>query len=420
MKIAIVGSGGAGMTAAWLLDGSHDVTLFERNAVLGGHARTITVQKDGRTHWADEGFGWFSDPMYPRFMRLLELTAIPLRSVPVAASFTDRCKGRTLVMPPVGIFRLFAQLLSPSHLVDLIRLDRALRLAEPMVRERDKFVSWSEFAKRLPAAFARDVVTPLMAGPWGGSCERVQEFSAYTLMKYYVLHRPNPLSKYRWRVIRDGAASYIATIASALKTCTIHRNTAVVAFVPHENGWEVQDVHGARHHFDRVIMTTGAKDARQILKDVPTLDPVRSVLDRFEYYAARVATHSDPSYMPPRRADWQNANVSTDGRHSEMTFWIDPDGGSEVFVSYLGQEEPKNCHDIATFHLPLISPNHFRAQESLETMQGQRGLFFAGDWTRDIGCHEDAVESAIEVCRRIDASLPRLAEIAKPCGLPPP
>ena len=419
MKVAIIGSGGAGITAAWLLDGCHEVTLFERNQVLGGHAHTTVVERDGRTHYADDGFAWFSDTMYPKLMRLLELTGVPLRTVPLSLSFTHRHQGRTLVLPPEGGSGLLRQLTSPSDAIDLLRLEYAIRLAEPMVRKGDKSVTWGEFARRFPTTFVRDVLTPMMAGVWCGSHELASDFSAYTLMKYYVLHRPSLLSCYRWRVIRDGAASYIRTIADTLKTCTILRSTAITGFVPRQQGWILQDSHGRLHEFDYVIMATGARDAHAILKDTPMLEGVSAILNRVKYYTTRVATHSDPSYMPTNHAQWKTANISTNGIRAALTVWTDAHRGSHVFPSYIDDQEPKECYNISTFHLPFFSPEHYCLQDKLAEVQGQKHLWFAGDWTRDIGCHEDAIESAFQACQRIDPTLPRLAELASRCQIPP-
>lgn len=420
MNIAIIGSGGAGMTSAWLLDGQHSVTIFERNPSLGGHAHTTVVERDGRVHYADDGFGWFSDVLYPKFMRLLELNQVPLRTVSLAVSFTQQHIQRTLVMPPAGMVEMLRQLMRPLHLRDLLYLERTIRLAAPMVKARDTSLSWAEFLEkiRLPQQFCKEILTPMVVGSWGGPTERALEYSAYAVMKYYVYHRPNLLYRYHWRVIRDGAASYIERVARGLKTCTFRTGTAVRRFIPRAQGWTIEDEHGARHDFDQVIVATGASDAQKILKDTPSLEDVQAALGGFEYYTSRVATHSDPAWMPPDRREWRNANIFTDGQRSGLTIWTDAHGGSHVFTSYAGDRTPRDCHHVSTFRLPLITPKHYHAQAKIAALQGKQKLWFAGDWVHDFGCHEDAVESAYQACRGIDDTLPRLTELSSPCQLP--
>jgi predicted NAD/FAD-binding protein len=416
MRFAIIGSGGAGMTSAWLLDGNHDVTVYERNAQLGGHAHSTPVEKDGRTYHADDGFCWFSDALYPNFMRLLELNGVPTRIVPMSATFTQAKRERTFLLPPVGTGPLLRTVLNVPMLMDLIQLNRAISLAEPLVREHDRDMTWGEFIQRhrFPAAFLREVLTPMIAGTWGGPYDRVNDFSAYVLMKYLVFHRPSGLSQYPWHVVKGGASSYIDKVASGLGNTTIRRNTRVAHLHRTERGWTVIDGDGRKDTFDQVIMATGAKDARAILRNVSGIDTTRSVLEKFEYYAARVATHGDTSFMPARRDDWRVANIRWDGEAARLNVWVGREGNADVFTSYVGDRLPDPCYNVSTFHLPLITPAFHRAQGELSGLQGKDRLWFTGDWTHDIGCHEDAVVSAVRVCQALDPSSARLAALRSP------
>ncbi|APR81171.1 Hypothetical protein A7982_06518 [Minicystis rosea] len=416
MDIAIIGSGGAGMAAAWLLNGRHRVTVFERNGQLGGHAHSVAVEHDGRAYFADDGFSWFSDALYPNFLRLLELNGVPTRVVPMSATFTQTQRARTFLLPPTGLGPLLRTALDPRKLADLLRLNRAINAAVPMVDKQDRSVSWGEFLRenRFSESFCREVLTPMIAGAWGGPYDRTAEFSAYTLMKYFVFHRPSGLSEYPWHVVEGGAASYIERVARRLPEVTFRKRAPIVSLASTGSGWTVIDGHGHEGTFDHVIVATGARDARAILRDVVGLDETRRVLDRFEYYAARVATHGDPSFMPPRRADWRVANVCWDGERSGLNVWVGREGNHDVFTSYVGERLPQACHHVSTFQLPLITPGFHAAQDDLRKIQGTNRLWFAGDWTHDIGCHEDAVVSAIRVCEALDAACPRLAVLRSP------
>lgn len=416
MRIAVVGSGGAGITAAWLLDERHEVTLFERNAVLGGHAHSTRVEMGGHTHFADDGFAWFSDTLYPNFMRLLEIHGVPTRVVPMSATFTQKALGRTFVLPPTGLGPLMRTVSSPAMLAGLLRLNHAINLAKPVVHGHDLDLSWGEFLDRhqFPEPFSSQLLTPMVAGVWGGPYDRVRDFSAYTLMKYLVFHRPSGLSQYKWHVIRDGAASYIHQIAATLRRTEILRQTPVTRLQRTEHGWQVTDSQGGTREFDHVVMATGARDAQHILRDVQGVDTAKQVLNGFEYYTVRLGTHSDPSFMPPRQSDWRVANILWDGRAATLNVWTGKHTAQPVFTSYLQDREPAQCHNISTFHLPLITPAHNRAQKVLEGVQGIENLWFIGDWTRDIGCHEDAVVSALRIAQQLDPDLPRVALLQSP------
>jgi predicted NAD/FAD-binding protein len=233
-------------------------------------------------------------------------------------------------------------------------------------------------------------------------------------MKYLVFHRPSRMRRYRWHVLGEGAASYIQAVARTLTTCKVRPATGVTRLEPAEGGWLLNDSRGERHVFDHVLVATGAHDARSFMADSPRLETVKQVLDGFEYYTVQVATHSDTGFMPSRRADWRVANLAWDGTRAAMTIWSDAEGGSAVFTSYVQERKPRECHNLSTFHLPLMTPQHHQAQERLATIQGGANLHFAGDWTRDIGCHEDAVVSALEACRRIDPESQRIKMLEAP------
>jgi predicted NAD/FAD-binding protein len=172
------------------------------------------------------------------------------------------------------------------------------------------------------------------------------------------------------------------------------------------------------HVFDHVLVATGAREAHFFLADCARLETVRQVLGGFKYHTVRVATHSDPSFMPLQKADWRVANLAWDGTHAAMTTWSDAEGGSAVFTTYVNDREPGECHNLSTFQLPLITLEHHRAQDRLAAIQGRANLHFAGDWTRDIGSHKDAVASALEACRRIDPGLPRIEVLEAPRHYP--
>lgn len=423
LRIAVVGSGGAGMAAAWLLDERHDVTLFERNAALGGHAHSTRVELDGRVHLVDDGFSWFSDAMYPTFLRWLELTGVPTRIVPMTLGFRQlRTGGETLVLPPHKLGRLLRYVAHPPTLRTLLRFNRAIACGRELVEGRERALSWADFVARhrFPEPFCSDVLTPIVTGSWGAPAERIRDFSAYTVMKYLVFHASSGIRPYSWHVIRGGAASYIDRVARQLRRAKVLAGTAVDSFERRDGRWLVRDGAGRSHEFDHVVLATGSRDARQLLRVWDGGgDEVRRVVDRFEHYTVRVATHSDPSFMPPRRDQWQVANVTADGPYARLTTWVDSLGGAEIFASYLGEREPSRCHHVSTFHLPLFTPEHYRALDALAEIQGRDGLWFAGDWTHDIGAHEDSVRSAVAVARGIDPTLPRLTKLASPRVVPP-
>ncbi len=148
MRIGIIGGGGAGLTAAWLLEEEHDVTLYERATRLGGHAWAIPVEVAGQTYPIDVGFEFFSASMFPTFGRLLRRLDVPLR--PYAASITLYSRERVRVLPPSRAGRLYCSGLGPRPLADLVRLVYLLRRADDLMRRRDTTVTLQAFVDSTP------------------------------------------------------------------------------------------------------------------------------------------------------------------------------------------------------------------------------------------------------------------------------
>jgi predicted NAD/FAD-binding protein len=404
------------MAAAWLLDETHEVTLYERSSTLGGHAHTIEVERDAVVHRIDDGFSWFSDRLYPAFMRLLEIHEIATRVIAMSLSVTQQASSRTQVLPPTRVGTLARTVADVPWLIDLLRFNRAIHHAEPIVHGKDRALSVGAFIERhgYGEPFASEVLRPLLAGMWGAPYGRTDDLAIYTLMKYLVFHRPSGMTNYPWHVIRDGAASYVARVAAGLRA-ELRRDAAVVSLERTEaSGWTLVDSHGRREHFDHVIFAVGARDAARILAEVPGMDATRELLGRFEYYQARVITHADRRFMPAAERDWCVANMRWDGRRPELTLWSGVAHRAPIFTTYVVDREPEQVDHTSKFVLPLPTAQMHHAQARLSERQGDDELWFVGDWTHDFGSHEDAIQSAMRVCEQLSPSSSRLAALSTP------
>ncbi len=412
MRIGIIGSGGAGTTAAWLLEQDHDVTLFERNAVLGGHAQTTCVEIDGRSYPCDDGFAWFSDCMYPLLLRMLALHDVAVERVPMAVTFTNRALDISVSMPPSSPSAVLQLLREPRRLRYLLAMDKAIRAGVAVVAGKDATQTLGEFVAGLdiPAQARSEFVQPFLFGVWGGPWQRSADFAAYPVLKYPVLHRPTQLRRVRWMQVARGAAHYIAQVAASMQRASVLIGHAVQAIERDADGtWHLRDSQGDAHTFDHLICATGSADAQRLFATVPGLDAQRQALAGFESYRARLATHRDASFMPPQRRDWRPVHVDFDGQSAAVTAWVGWRDGAEIFTSYIWGREPRDVIHWSHYTLPLVSPGHFVAQKAIAALQGRDALQFCGDWTQDIGSHEDAVRSAVDAVTALHPTGERLA-----------
>jgi predicted NAD/FAD-binding protein len=416
MKIAVIGSGGAGLTAAWLLEQEHDVVVYERNPTMGGHAHTVEVERDGHMHTVDDGFCWFSESMYPRYLALLKTLGVGTDTVDMTASFTDVQRGKSVFMPPVGFGPVMGVVFSPFALGNLLRFAGAVKAAEAIVRDHVTDITCEAFLAGLSQSkrFQDEFLLPFMSAVWGCPWEQTLRSSIYPLMKYIVLHRPTAFSYYTWQVIHGGTAAYIRSLATHLEHAVVYPDTPVQSVQKTDTGFRVTPAGQEPRDFDQVVVAAGARDAGKILADTQGIEAAKAALGKFEYYQAHVATHCDATYMPPKRSHWAVGNVRYEGKSADMTIWHGHRTGSPVFASYIQDKEPAETKHVSSFWLPMETPQHFEAQKALAAVQGEAGLWFAGDYTRDIGSHEDAVCSAIAVAEKLAPDCARLAQITGP------
>ena len=303
LRVAVVGSGVSGLSAAWLLSSAHDVVVYERDGRLGGHANTVDVPVDGRVVPVDAGFIVYNEPAYPNLTALFAHLGVPAADTCMSfgVSLGDGAveySGQTLST----VFADGKRLASPAYwgmLVDVARFHRDARraLAEGLPHS----VSLAEFVaeKRYSRAFADWFLKPMAAAIWSTPTARILDFSAAAFIKFYDNHGLlQVLNLPTWRTVAGGSRRYVEKLAAPLAG-RARLNTAVVSVRRVEGAVEVVDASGAADRFDEVVLACHAPDALRLLADVDASE--RSILGAFRYQPNRAYVHLDPAAMPRRR-----------------------------------------------------------------------------------------------------------------------
>jgi predicted NAD/FAD-binding protein len=415
MRIAIVGAGAAGLTAAYLLDADHDVTVFEAQARLGGHAYTVEVERAGERVGIDAGFEFFSGAMFPTFTRLLRLLGVPLAPYPLTATFYTTDNRYVSLLPPLRRGRPFWLALKPRQILDLIQFGYALRRAGPLMRARDTSVTLEQFVAGLPLArsFKRSFLVPFLLAGWCVEPDEFLQFSAYDVLSYAYWHRPAGLAPYTWTEVVGGTQTYIRALAQALTRAVIHTVCPVAHLAPRGAGFALRTADGGEQAFDHMILATNARAASQLLAEVEGHEDVRQTLGQIEYFQTTIAVHGDPRLMPADRRCWSVVNIRYDGRYSANTVWKGWKSRSPIFRSWVTYEArpPEPLYALATFEHSKVDARYFDAQPRLAAAQGRRGLWLAGAYLRGVDSHESAILSAIDVARRLAPHSARLTQL---------
>jgi predicted NAD/FAD-binding protein len=420
VKIGIIGGGAAGLASAWLLDADHDVTLFEKEDRLGGHAHTIEIDIDGATHTVDAGFQFFAaSDAYATFNRLLDALDVPRQTYPATLTVYKEGGGaqHPLAMPPFRGSNPVWSSLTPRALGDLIRFRRFLAGVPSFLAQRDTTVTVAEYIERqrLPKRFVDGFLLPLLLAFWCVDLDDFVGFAAYNALYYLGANLPNGMSAPQQSEIIGGLKVYVDALERSLERTHIQLESAVHSLSREGDGWRVEGADGTRHSFDHVILATNARQAHSLLQHITGLEPLVDQLARFDYFDTTIAIHGDRQLMPRAESAWSVVNARWHGAHSSLSVW-DASRGLPIFKSWVTYDErmPQPLYATATYEHGKITPDYFDAQRELKGLHGRHGLWLAGLYMHDADSHESAVQSAVAVAERLAPHSARLAQLRGP------
>ncbi|WP_211332281.1 NAD(P)/FAD-dependent oxidoreductase [Eilatimonas milleporae] len=411
-RIAIVGSGIAGLSAAWLLSRHHEVHLFEADTRLGGHSNTVTVMTAAGPLAIDTGFIVFNDRTYPNLVPLFDTLGVT--SVKSDMSFSVSSGGGAFEYAGSDIHGLMAQkrnLVRPrfwSMIRDLMRFYREAaedgRHPSAMQQRLGAYLTEKGYGK----AFREDHILPMAAAIWSTGDARIDDFPLAALTRFFDHHGLLNLSdRPQWRTLVGGAKTYVAEMAKPLGR-RVHLNHAVRSIARGPGTVRLTTQDGIADDFDHVVIAAHADQALAMLDD-PTEDE-RNLLGAFQYSRNRAVLHSDPALMPRRKAAWASWNAlrEKDGADAPekvcVSYWMNrlqPIGRQQdFFVTLNPVHEPDAVHYETQYTHPLFDSRAMMAQRELWSLQGGRRTWFCGAHF-GYGFHEDGVQSGLAVAEAI-------------------
>lgn len=414
MKIAIVGSGISGLTAACLLAGEHDITLFEAGERLGGHTDTVRLQHAGRAVTLDTGFMVFNDRTYPNFTALLNRLGV--ESQPSEMSFSVACEQTGLEYSGTSLNTLFAQrrnLLRPQFyglLRDIVRFNRT---APELLKHLNDGPSLGEYLhhQRFGAAFVERYLLPMGAAIWSAAPGQIREFPARRFVQFFHNHGLLSLSdRPQWKVIRGGADHYIAAMTRSFAD-RIRLNAPIAAIRRHAEYVALRTAGGPEELFDHAIVAAHSDQALRMLADPTAAE--RDVLSSLTYQPNEAVLHTDVSLLPQRRLAWASWNyrvLPDAGRPATVTYWLNrlqSVPGPEQFLVTLNPHveiDPARVLRRMTYHHPQVTASSVAAQSRYTEISGVRRTYYCGAYW-GYGFHEDGVNSALAVAAQFGVSL---------------
>lgn len=417
MKVAVIGSGISGLSAAWQLsrDG-HTVSLFESGSYFGGHTNTVDVTLDGITHGVDTGFLVFNHRTYPNLVRLFnELnveTAASEMSFSVKIPLTD---GTTLEWAGADLNTVFAQrrnLINPRFLrmlKDIVRFNRqttAMAATDGLLES----ISVGEFLDKYNycSEFRNWYLLPMAGCIWSCPTEQMLAFPLATFVRFcsnhgliQVTNRP------QWHTVMGGAKHYVQKMLPAIAHTFL--NTPVRSVTRIGVGSpeiRIETATGTKI-FDHVVLAAHSDQNLAMLADAS--DDEKRILSAVSYQPNRAVLHTDSRCLPVIKNAWSAWNYETAGTPEPrvcvhyLLNKLQPLPFKQSLIVTLNPVTPIDSKSIiAEFNYshPIFDAHAIAAQQNLPTIQGRRNTWFAGAWT-GYGFHEDGHTSGLHVARAI-------------------
>ena len=410
LDVAIVGSGMAGMSAAWLLSQAHSVTVFEQGTRVGGHSNTVDVETGGIKTPVDTGFIVYNNETYPNLVALFAHLGVPTEASDM--SFAVSIDNGSFEYGSGSLNAMLGQrqnIVTPRYWRMVLNVKLFFEQAVKFLNQEtpDNTITLGDFLGQ--HGFTGDMVErfilPMGAAIWSTKPAEMKEQPAVTFLKFLESHGLLQFTgQYPWRTVTGGSRAYVKRLTADYEDrIAVGRGVTKIKRLDHRV--ELTDTVGHTTKHDAVVIAAHADEALNMLSDP---DPTeKRLLKSFQYTDNRVVLHSDPTLMPQRKRVWSSWNfMGQDDAGVSVTYWMNRlqslDNRHPLFVSVnpVREPNPATVHRFFDYQHPFFNLDSWQAQQELWQLQGSRNTWFCGSYF-GAGFHEDALQSGLAVAEEL-------------------
>lgn len=398
MHIAVVGSGIAGLSAAWLLSQRHHVTLYEAETRPGGHSNTVNAAGVP----VDTGFIVYNEVTYPNLTALF--THLGVKTNASDMSFSVSLQDGRVEYAGTNLAGLFAQptnLVRPRFWSMLRDLSRFYRQAPAAALSPDTTLGAYLDAQGYGEAFQNDHLLPMAAAIWSAPASALRDCPALHFIRFCENHGLLKFSNRPvWRSVAGGSREYVHRLLQDIPD--LQTGHAIRFVHRRRNDVVLTDITGDSRHFDHVVLACHADQALRAL-DRPTPQETR-LLGAIRYTPNRAVLHSDRRFMPRRRTVWASWNYLGGGDLVHVTYWMNRlqvlKDAPPLFVTLNPDRDPDLMQYETIYEHPVFDTGAMRARQRLWSLQGQQRTWFCGAYF-GAGFHEDGLQSGLAVAEQL-------------------
>lgn len=412
MKIAIIGSGIAGLSCAYHLDSKHhQTTIFEKSNYFGGHTDTHTFNIDDKKTNIDSGFIVFAREYYPYFSKMLD--ALGITSKPTKMSFSVSNPKTKLVYNATNLNTLFCQrknILNPHFYRMIFDIIRFYQFAPKVLLSDEQSMTSKEYFKKngYSKTFQEDHIFPMIGALWSTSSSLVPHYPIDFLVEYMQTHGMMHLfNRPDWQVLKNGSFEYINALKKKLSNTHWKLHCSVTNIIRDEDRVLIHSNSAEPEYFDAVVIACHADQAKVILQK-PTANE-RKILGDIGFEKNEVTIHTDEKIMPANPLAWASWNTNVPTKTNEAcsaTYWMNELQGlntkTNIFVSLNENRriDPDKILKKRQYHHPSYTLESVAARQKLSTINGKNRTAYAGAYW-GWAFHEDGARTGYEAAQAI-------------------
>ena len=404
MKIAVIGSGISGLSAAYYLSKKFKVDLFEQEDYFGGHSCTYDIKKEKKTIPVDLGFIVFNELTYPNLLNFFKELEVPFEKSDM--SFSVSIRGSNIEYGGRGLKALFANksnIFNFNFLKMIGEIISFYKKAPSLIKKNlveetlGSYLDKSNFSKYLVEYH----IIPMVAAIWSMPFSKARDMPLELFLNFFINHG---LFKFKnrpqWYTVTGRSRTYVKKVLEKISG-EIFKNYKVNSINRNENNVRIK-IGNDYLDYDHVVLASHADQSLKML-DKPTEEEQR-ILSKFKYVSNEAILHSDERFMPKKRLAWSSWNSISNGNQTCVTYWLNNlqnlkcEQNFFLTLNPISEIKKKNIIKNINFTHPYFNSETLKYQKSLYSLQGKKRTWYCGSYF-SYGFHEDGIKSAINLIK---------------------
>ena len=402
MKIAVIGSGISGLSAAYYLSKKFKVDLFEQEDYFGGHSCTYDIKKEEKTIPVDLGFIVFNELTYPNLLNFFKELEVPFEKSDM--SFSVSIRGSNIEYGGRGLKALFANksnIFNFNFLKMIAEIISFYKSAPSLIKNNlegetlGSYLDKSNFSKYLVEYH----IIPMVAAIWSMPFSKARDMPLKLFLNFFINHGLFKLkNRPQWYTVTGRSRTYVKKVLEKISG-EIFKNYKVNSINRNENNVRIK-IGDDYLDYDHVVLASHADQSLKIL-DKPTEEEQR-ILSKFKYVSNEAILHSDERFMPKKRLAWSSWNSISNGNQTCVTYWLNNlqnlkcEENFFLTLNPISEINKKNIIKNINFTHPYFNSETLKYQKSLLSLQGKKRTWYCGSYF-SYGFHEDGIKSAINL-----------------------